>query len=240
MAQHRRASASRRRSPAQYLTKGKKVFVEGRIQTRSWDDKESGKKQYKTEIICDNFQMLGSRATAAAAGARRRRCRLERSGGRRRATPARDFRGRRHSVLARLAAAGRRRATSAARRRAGAHARRALATGGAVAVSGRAAAQALEAALRLFQPRPRGGRDSARRRSPAPLRSGGRRADRRSRPRAPAPPSSGSDPKSAERAHLEVVAEQRRRGSPDFLRSRSVADRRAETSPASRSSPQPG
>jgi single-strand DNA-binding protein len=45
----------------QYLTKGKMVFVEGRIQTRSWDDKESGKKQYKTEIICENFQMLGAK-----------------------------------------------------------------------------------------------------------------------------------------------------------------------------------
>ena len=44
----------------QYLTKGKQVFVEGRIQTRSWDDKTSGEKKYRTEIICDNFQMLGS------------------------------------------------------------------------------------------------------------------------------------------------------------------------------------
>lgn len=45
---------------AQYLTKGKQIFLEGRIQTRSWEDKE-GKKQYRTEIICDNFQMLGSK-----------------------------------------------------------------------------------------------------------------------------------------------------------------------------------
>ena len=45
---------------AQYLTKGKMIFVEGRIQTRSWDDKD-GKKQYRTEIICENFQMLGSK-----------------------------------------------------------------------------------------------------------------------------------------------------------------------------------
>jgi len=44
----------------QYLTKGKQIFVEGRIQTRSWDDKTSGEKKYRTEIICDNFQMLGS------------------------------------------------------------------------------------------------------------------------------------------------------------------------------------
>ena len=52
----------------QYLTKGKKVYIEGRITTRSWDDKESGKKQYKTEIICDNFQMLGSKGDGGGGG----------------------------------------------------------------------------------------------------------------------------------------------------------------------------
>lgn len=40
----------------QYMKKGKPIFVEGRIQTRSWDDKESGKKNYRTEIVVDNFQ----------------------------------------------------------------------------------------------------------------------------------------------------------------------------------------
>lgn len=45
----------------QYLTKGKQIYVEGRIQTRSWDDRTSGEKKYRTEIVCDNFQMLGSR-----------------------------------------------------------------------------------------------------------------------------------------------------------------------------------
>lgn len=45
----------------QYLTKGRRIFVEGRIQTRSWDDQASGEKKYKTEIICENFQMLGGR-----------------------------------------------------------------------------------------------------------------------------------------------------------------------------------
>jgi len=45
----------------QYLTKGKQVYVEGRIQTRSWDDRTSGEKKYRTEIICDTFQMLGQR-----------------------------------------------------------------------------------------------------------------------------------------------------------------------------------
>ena len=45
----------------QYLTKGRQIFVEGRLQTRSWEDKQSGEKKYKTEVICDNFQMLGQR-----------------------------------------------------------------------------------------------------------------------------------------------------------------------------------
>jgi single-strand DNA-binding protein len=43
----------------QYLVKGRQVFIEGRIQTRSWDDKNTGEKKYKTEIVCENFQMLG-------------------------------------------------------------------------------------------------------------------------------------------------------------------------------------
>lgn len=46
---------------SQYLTKGRQIFVEGRIQTRSWDDQQSGEKKYRTEIICENFQMLGGR-----------------------------------------------------------------------------------------------------------------------------------------------------------------------------------
>jgi single-strand DNA-binding protein len=45
----------------QYLTKGKQIFVEGRLQTRSWEDRQSGEKKYRTEVICDNFQMLGQR-----------------------------------------------------------------------------------------------------------------------------------------------------------------------------------
>ncbi|HEV8631382.1 MAG TPA: single-stranded DNA-binding protein, partial [Thermoanaerobaculia bacterium] len=52
----------------QYLTKGKQVFVEGRIQTRSWDDKNTGEKKYKTEIICENFQMLGGRGDGGGRG----------------------------------------------------------------------------------------------------------------------------------------------------------------------------
>ena len=52
----------------QYLTKGKQVFVEGRLQTRSWEDKQRGEKKYRTEVVCDNFQMLGSRSDAGSSG----------------------------------------------------------------------------------------------------------------------------------------------------------------------------
>ncbi|MCX6827063.1 MAG: single-stranded DNA-binding protein [candidate division Zixibacteria bacterium] len=44
----------------EYLSKGKQVYIEGRIQTRSWDDKD-GNKRYMTEIITQRMQFLGSR-----------------------------------------------------------------------------------------------------------------------------------------------------------------------------------
>lgn len=51
---------------AQYLKKGRPVLIEGRIQTRSWDDKE-GKKNYRTEIVADNFQ-FGPSAPGSGGG----------------------------------------------------------------------------------------------------------------------------------------------------------------------------
>jgi single-strand DNA-binding protein len=44
----------------EYLKKGRSVYVEGRLKTRKWQDKE-GKDNYTTEIVADNMQMLGSR-----------------------------------------------------------------------------------------------------------------------------------------------------------------------------------
>jgi single-strand DNA-binding protein len=41
---------------AQYMKKGSSILVEGRMQTRSWDDKNSGEKKYRTEIIADRTQ----------------------------------------------------------------------------------------------------------------------------------------------------------------------------------------
>ncbi len=50
-----------------YLVKGKLVFVEGRIQTRSWEDKD-GVKRFTTEIIANNMQMLDSKGQARQDG----------------------------------------------------------------------------------------------------------------------------------------------------------------------------
>lgn len=44
----------------QFLRKGMQIYLEGKIRTRSWED--NGTKKYITEIVADNFQMLGSRA----------------------------------------------------------------------------------------------------------------------------------------------------------------------------------
>ncbi len=52
----------------QYLTKGKQIFLEGRLQTRSWDDRQTGEKRYRTEVVCENFQMLGSRGGGGGGG----------------------------------------------------------------------------------------------------------------------------------------------------------------------------
>ncbi|MDP9039503.1 MAG: single-stranded DNA-binding protein [Acidobacteriota bacterium] len=42
-----------------YVKKGTQIFVEGKIQTRSWDDKESGQKKYRTEILVNDLSLLG-------------------------------------------------------------------------------------------------------------------------------------------------------------------------------------
>lgn len=52
----------------QYLKKGSLVYIEGRIQSREWQDKE-GQKRTSYEIVANNFRMLGGRSEGAAAGA---------------------------------------------------------------------------------------------------------------------------------------------------------------------------
>ena len=44
----------------EFLSKGRTVFVEGRLQTRSWDDQASGQKRFRTEIVANQMQMLDS------------------------------------------------------------------------------------------------------------------------------------------------------------------------------------
>ncbi len=53
---------------AKYLAKGRSVFVEGRLQTRSWDDK-TGQKRYTTEIVAQNVQFLGGGRAGDSVGA---------------------------------------------------------------------------------------------------------------------------------------------------------------------------
>jgi len=53
----------------EYLSKGRQVYVEGRIQTRDWEDKD-GNKRYTTEIVANQMQMLGSRDDVGGGGSR--------------------------------------------------------------------------------------------------------------------------------------------------------------------------
>ena len=53
---------------AQYLSKGRSCYVEGRLQTRSWDDKESGQKKYRTEILVNELSLLGSKSGGSGGG----------------------------------------------------------------------------------------------------------------------------------------------------------------------------
>ncbi len=53
---------------AEYLRKGSQVFVEGKLRTRKWQDKQ-GNDRYTTEIIADNMQMLGGRGGMGGGGA---------------------------------------------------------------------------------------------------------------------------------------------------------------------------
>ena len=51
-----------------YVKKGTQLFIEGKIQTRSWDDKESGQKRYKTEILVNELTLLGSKGGGESGG----------------------------------------------------------------------------------------------------------------------------------------------------------------------------
>jgi len=51
-----------------YVKKGSKLYVEGKIQTRSWDDKTSGEKKYRTEIIVNDLSLLSGRGEEGGGG----------------------------------------------------------------------------------------------------------------------------------------------------------------------------
>lgn len=57
----------RQENLANYLVKGKQVYVEGRLQTRSYDDKD-GKKVYMTEVVADDVILLGGRGDSGGGG----------------------------------------------------------------------------------------------------------------------------------------------------------------------------
>ena len=51
-----------------YVKKGSQIFVEGKIQSRSWDDKETGQKKYKTEILVNDLSLLGGKGGGSGEG----------------------------------------------------------------------------------------------------------------------------------------------------------------------------
>jgi len=51
-----------------YLTKGRKVYIEGRIQTRSWDDQQTGQKRYSTEVVANQMVFIDSGGGGREAG----------------------------------------------------------------------------------------------------------------------------------------------------------------------------
>jgi single-strand DNA-binding protein len=52
----------------EYLKKGRPVFIEGRLQMDTWDDKQSGQKRTKLRVVGESMQLLGSRPPATGAG----------------------------------------------------------------------------------------------------------------------------------------------------------------------------
>jgi single-strand DNA-binding protein len=52
----------------QYVTKGSPIYIEGRLQLDTWDDKETGKKRSKLRVIAENFQFLSGKPGGAGGG----------------------------------------------------------------------------------------------------------------------------------------------------------------------------
>jgi single-strand DNA-binding protein len=52
----------------EYLKKGSKVYIEGKLQTRSWEDKQTNQKRYMTEVVANDLVLLGGRGEGAGEG----------------------------------------------------------------------------------------------------------------------------------------------------------------------------
>ena len=63
----------------EYLRKGRPVFIEGRLQLDSWDDKQSGQKRNKLKVVADNVQFLGARGGSGGGSWRKATKRLGRA-----------------------------------------------------------------------------------------------------------------------------------------------------------------
>ena len=50
----------------EYLTRGRQVFIEGRLHTQSWEDRESGQTRYRTEVVAERLQLLGQPGAGGA------------------------------------------------------------------------------------------------------------------------------------------------------------------------------
>ena len=77
----------------EYLKKGRPVFIEGRLQLDSWEDKQSGQKRNKLKVVADNVQFLGSRGSGGGGGGSEEGDEAPRSGtggGARNAPPAKS------------------------------------------------------------------------------------------------------------------------------------------------------
>ncbi len=52
----------------EYLSKGRPVLIEGRLQLDQWDDKDTGQKRSRLKVVCENMQMLGSKGEGGGGG----------------------------------------------------------------------------------------------------------------------------------------------------------------------------
>ena len=56
-----------------YTHKGDRIYIEGRLQTSSWDDKQTGEKKYRTEIVANDLVLIGGKQGAGEGGGQRAR-----------------------------------------------------------------------------------------------------------------------------------------------------------------------